>query len=87
MSSHFLILEIILRAKAMKAYKTKIPLDVFIYLQYLHQDRNIRIKELVKEHKQYSKTSIYWHAKKSLNFVAVSLLNKAGLNQRQTVFN
>ena len=67
-------------------YKTKIPLDVSIYLRYLHQDRNIRIKELVKEYKQYSKTSIYQHTKKSLNFVAVSLLNKTGLNQRQTVF-
>ena len=50
-----------------------------MYLQYLHQDRNIRKKELVKEYKQYSKRSIYRHAKKSLNFVAVSVLNKQDL--------
>lgn len=47
-------------------YKTKIPLDVSIYMRYLHQDKGVRIKELVKEYKQYSKTSIYRHAKKPI---------------------
>ena len=40
----------------------KIPIEVSIYLRYLHQDGKVSGKELVKRFPQYSKRSIYRHA-------------------------
>jgi hypothetical protein len=43
---------------------TKIPLDVSIYLAYLHQEGGVPLKDLVKRYPQYPKTSIHRHSKK-----------------------
>ena len=40
----------------------KIPLEVSIYLRYLHQDGKVSGQELVKRFPQYSERSIYRHA-------------------------
>ena len=44
----------------------KIPLDVSIYLRYLHQHGRKTPKELVKLFPNYSQRSIYRHAKKTI---------------------
>ena len=44
----------------------KMPLEVSIHLQYLHQDKGVKISQLLKDkkwHKKYSKLNIYRHAK------------------------
>ena len=43
---------------------TKTPLDVSIYLAYLHQEGGVPLKDLVKRFPQYRKTSIHRHSKK-----------------------
>lgn len=45
-----------------KIYK-KIPLEVSIHLRYLHQDKGVKLADLCKRYKQYSKTSIFMHSK------------------------
>ena len=42
--------------------KERIPLDVSIYLRYLHQDRGDKCSKLVKKFPLYSARSIYRHA-------------------------
>ena len=50
----------------MNRNKVKIPPDVSVYLRYLYQDARIRGKALLRRFPQYSKTSIYRHAKKPI---------------------
>lgn len=49
----------------------KIPLEVSVRLRYLHQDKGIKICELVKrkEFCAYSKSNVYVHAKKQIHDV------------------
>lgn len=42
---------------------SKMPLEVSVRLRYLHQDKGIKICELVKRFPNYSKSNIYIHAK------------------------
>jgi len=39
----------------------KISLEVSLYLRYLHQDKGVPGKKLVKKYPKYSKSSIYHH--------------------------
>ena len=39
------------------------PLEVSVRLRYLHQDKGVKICELVKRYPNYSKSNIYIHAK------------------------
>ena len=41
----------------------KMPLEVSVRLRYLHQDKGVKIHELVKRFPKYSKSNIYIHAK------------------------
>ena len=49
----------------------KIPLEVSLHLRYLYQDLGIRGKKLCDKYKQFSKASIYRHAKKPIGSLAV----------------
>ena len=49
--------------KKKKTYE-KIPDDVSFHLRYLHQDKGVPLKDLVKRYPKYSKTSIHRHSKK-----------------------
>ena len=53
------------KTKEKKKY-TKLPLDVSIHLRYLHQDKGVPLKDLLKRYPQYSKTNIYRHSKKKI---------------------
>ena len=47
----------------------KMPLEVSIHLRYLHQDKGVKISQLLKDkkwHKKHSKSSIYRHAKMAI---------------------
>lgn len=46
----------------------KMPLEVSVRLRYLHQDKGLKICELVKrkEFNRYSKSNVYMHAKKPI---------------------
>ena len=46
--------------------KTKIPLDVSIYIRYLYQDKGVRVKEILERFPDYSQASIYRHVKKPI---------------------
>ena len=37
-----------------------------IHITYLHQDKHMKIKDIVKRYKQYSKSSIYRLAKRNI---------------------
>ena len=41
----------------------KMPLEVSVRLRYLHQDKGVKICDLVKRFPNYSKSNIYIHAK------------------------
>ena len=41
----------------------KMPLEVSVRLRYLHQDKAVKIYDLVKRFPNYSKSNIYIHAK------------------------
>ena len=45
----------------MAKYK-KIPVEVSIYLRYLHQDLGVRGRDLIKRFPEYPRRSVYWHA-------------------------
>ena len=45
----------------------KMPLEISVRLRYLHQDKGVKICELVKQFKDYSKSDIYLHAKKPMH--------------------
>lgn len=49
----------------------KIPIEVSLHLRYLYQDLGIRGKQLLDKYKQFSKASIYRHAKKPIGSSAV----------------
>ena len=49
----------------------KIPLEVSLHLRYLYQDLGTRGKQLLDKFKQYSKASIYRHAKKPIESRAI----------------
>ena len=45
------------------------PLEVSIHLRYLHQDKGVKISQLLKDkkwYKKYSKSNIYRHAKMAI---------------------
>ena len=46
---------------------TKIPPHVSFRLRYLFQDKGVRGKELLTLYPEYSRTSLYRHAAKSMN--------------------
>ena len=46
----------------MPKYK-KIPIDVSIYVRYLHQDKGEDLKDLILRYSEYSKTSFHRHSK------------------------
>lgn len=48
-------------------FKKKIPVEMSVYLKYLHQDNGIPIKRLAKRFKQYSQATIYRHAHGSIH--------------------
>ena len=48
----------------------RIPLNVSVYLRYLHQDLGIRGKDLLKRYPKYSPASIYKHAVKNVSDLA-----------------
>ena len=45
---------------------SKIPIEISFHLRYLYQDLGIKGKELCHKYKQFSKASIYRHAKKPI---------------------
>ena len=45
--------------KIKKKTLTQVPLEVFLHLRYLHQDKGTREKVLLKMYPKLSKTSIY----------------------------
>ena len=45
----------------------KMPLEISVRLGYLHQDKGVKICELVKQSKDYSKSDIYLHSKKPMH--------------------
>ena len=44
----------------------KIPNDLSVYIRYLHQDKHIKISEIVKRYPEYAKSTIYELAKKKI---------------------
>ena len=50
---------------------TKIPPHVSFRLRYLFQDKGVRSKELLKLYPEYSRTSLYQHAVKSVDSTQV----------------
>ena len=50
---------------------TKIPLHVSFRLRHLFQDKRDRDKELLKLYIEYSRTSLYRHAVKSIDLTRV----------------
>ena len=50
---------------------TKIPLHVPFMLRHLFQDKRDRDKELLKLYIEYSRTSLYRHAVKSIDLTQV----------------
>ena len=50
---------------------TKIPPHVSFRFRYLFQDKGIIRKELLKLYPEYSRTSLYWHAFKSIDSTQV----------------
>ena len=44
-------------------HNNKMPLEISIRLRYLHQDKGVKISQLVKRFSKYSKSSVYFHAK------------------------
>ena len=55
----------------MNRNKLKIPPDVSVYLRYLYQDLHLKGDALLRRFPQYSKASIYRHAKKPIGEPAV----------------
>ena len=49
----------------------KIPPHVSFRLRYLFQDKGVRGKELLKLYSEYSRTSLYRHAAKSMESTQV----------------
>lgn len=49
----------------------KVPVDVSVHMQYLHQDLKLKGKALLKRFPNYSKSSIYRHAKKPIGTPAI----------------
>ena len=47
----------------------KVPLKISVHMRYLHQDMGMIIRETMKKYQQYSKSSTYRHANKSLGVV------------------
>ena len=47
----------------MRHNNNKMPLELSIRLRNLHQNKGVKVSELVKRFTQYSKASIYFHAK------------------------
>ena len=47
----------------------KVPVDVSVHVRYLYQDLGVNGKELLKRYPQYSRASIYRHAKKRIGDV------------------
>ena len=60
-----------------KVYK-KMPMDVSIHLRYLHQDLGLKLEDLLRRYKGYSKTTIFRHAKKP---ISDTVLDKRKLNK------
>ena len=48
-----------------KMYK-KIPIDLSVYLRYLHQDGGIKCSEFYRRYPDYPQQTIYYHAKKPI---------------------
>ena len=44
----------------------KIPIEVSLHLRYLYQDLGMRGRQLLDKYKQFSKASIYRHARKPI---------------------
>ena len=42
---------------------TQMPMQLAIYMRYLHQDKGVPISQLVTKYRNYSKSNIYRHAK------------------------
>ena len=51
---------------------TKIPPHMSLRLRYLFQDKSVRGKELLKLYSEYSRTSLYQHAVKSIDSTQVA---------------
>ena len=54
----------------------KMLLGVSVRLRYLHQDKGVKICELIKQFKDYSKSNIYLHAKKPMQGTATNFNRK-----------
>ena len=50
---------------------SKIPIEISLHLRYLYQDLGIKVKALCDKYKQFSKASIYRHAKKLIESSSV----------------
>ena len=50
---------------------TKIPPHASFRLRYLFQDKGVRGNELLKLYAEYLRTSLYWHAVKSIDSTQV----------------
>ena len=48
------------------ATRRRIPLELSVYIRYLHQKEGLQIKDIVNKYKTFSKSSIYRHAKKPI---------------------
>ena len=70
--------QIVLKMK----YK-KVPLEVSLHMRYLHQDMGMKTRD-IKKYPQYSKSSIYRHANKSLGVVKEQK-NKGGRPTKMSV--
>ena len=52
------------------------PLEISYRLRYLHQDKGVKVCELGKQFKDYSKSNIYLHAKKPMHTVQSDRLSE-----------
>jgi len=51
------------KRKCNKKGTNKVPVDISVHLKYLYQDKGIKGAELLKKYPQFSKATIYRHAK------------------------
>ena len=64
-----LYVSILFLSNSTKNQIQKVPFEVFVHTRYLHQDMGMTTRDIIKKYPQYSKSSTYRHANKSLGVV------------------
>ena len=64
-----LYVSILFLSNSTKNQIQKVPFEVFVNTRYLHQDMGMTTRDIIKKYPQYSKSSTYRHANKSLGVV------------------